>query len=647
MNMRFPAFSFAGLLVLALFLFGANIGGYDLWPADEPRFAQVAREMLDSENYLAPHVNGEPYREKPPLLFWLIAAVSGPLGDVTAFSARVPSLFAALLTVLCTALIAYRLFDRWTALWAAVVLATSLRFWWEARTAQTDMVLTAALTLALLFFCIWRDNRRPIFLAFFYLAIAAGVYAKGPPAIVFPLLFIFTYFWKQKDERRKTHWFLGTVFVVLLAMLWLVPARMSLPGTEEATQAAISADLFRHTIGRLFLGVSHAQPPWYYLINLPIDLLPWTFLLPFTIVHAWKRRSVNPSTRLMLAWILPALVFFSVSIGKRALYLLPIFPPLAILIANSLVTFTAGKYSLWRRRTAFIWGVIILAVALAPLGIRYTDYASAWNPNLLIFTAAASTFAVHALATAVFTGARLLPQAIATHMAALQIIAAFLIFPAINPYKSARAFCKPLAALQQQGDSYALYSIAFSREEYVFYARHFHEPLLTDVLPLEAPEGVETADSGELQRRLRKALSKATRTVPVVSFAELKDEERVALADVVEQTLREHEIPRTLSDAFAIAVKNELSALSGQEKPGPIFAFVQEEDLRWLLPLVPALAELEIVRQANVGSRHVLLLANGPAQGLYRRVLPMKRLQAPPPPARLAQTPQAPQEAGV
>src|SRR5690606_38065267 len=129
---------------------------YALWPADEPRFGEVAREILQTGNWLVLHVNGEPYMEKPPLFCWLIAIVSAPFGDVSEFTARMPSIAAALVTVLFTFLITARMTGSRQALMAALVLMTASRFWWQARTAQIDMVLTACLTVA--FYAFWRHH---------------------------------------------------------------------------------------------------------------------------------------------------------------------------------------------------------------------------------------------------------------------------------------------------------------------------------------------------------------------------------------------------------------------------------------------------------------------------------------------------------
>jgi len=125
------------VLVAAFVVLTANLGGYDLWPPDEPRFGQVAREMMQSGNPFALTINGEPYKEKPPFLFWLITLISFPYGDVTESTARVPSALAALLAVFFTYRLALRLYGVRAAVCAGFVLITTALFWWEARSVRT------------------------------------------------------------------------------------------------------------------------------------------------------------------------------------------------------------------------------------------------------------------------------------------------------------------------------------------------------------------------------------------------------------------------------------------------------------------------------------------------------------------------------
>ncbi len=512
-----------------------NIGGYDLWPADEPRFGEVAREMIQFDDYLMPRVNGEPYREKPPLLFWAIAAASWPFGDVTALSARIPSVLAGLATVLFTYLLTKRLYDRRTAWWAAVVLMTGFRFWHQARTVQIDMLLTACLTLVLLAFWCWHDTRRRRWLLLFYAAIAAGVYAKGPPAIVFPVLLVIAFYWKQKEERRKVHLVWGTVAVVAAIALWLIPARMAAGGGSQGAETAIAGNLFRQIIGRFFLGVSKAQWPWYYVAQtLPVDLLPWTLFAPWTIYWTWRRRKEGPAMRLLLAWTIPALTFFSICVGKRAIYILPLFPAFAILTARSVLDLMAGDRSVWRKRTAAAWGVSLLLFGALPFALLLTPYRDVWGRGFLILSPLRLRIRRgYAAGASRRTDCRALHVAIASHFAGIALLSALFILPALNPHKSARWICEPVRGLAQTGREFDLYSVGFSREEYIFYSKHFHEAVLTDLLPVEHPEGMTLLEMAKRQKRLRKAIEEAVAAVAIASFDKVTPDELQALERAV------------------------------------------------------------------------------------------------------------------
>src|SRR5690606_3169661 len=128
--------------LFAAVLFFVNLGAYDLWPPDEPRFGEVAREMLLSGDPVVLRINGVFYQEKPPLLFWPICLFSLPFREVTAAAARTPSALAGVATVILTMALARRLGNARTAWTSGVVLATCALFFWEARSVRTDMLLT-------------------------------------------------------------------------------------------------------------------------------------------------------------------------------------------------------------------------------------------------------------------------------------------------------------------------------------------------------------------------------------------------------------------------------------------------------------------------------------------------------------------------
>ena len=600
------------LLGLAALLFLTNLGGYDLWPADEPRYAQVAREMMQSGDYLAPHVNGLPYKEKPPLLFWAIAIASWPFGDVTEFSARLPSVLGALATVLCTYALATRLYGHRVAFWAGLILITGTRFWWQARTAQIDMMLTACLTAGLLCFRVWQENKRTRWLVAFYGAITLAVYAKGPPGVIFPLLMLFAFYFRRRSERRQTHWLLGALAVAALIALWLVPARLAVAGaTAQTPETQIASNLFHQTIGRFFLGVSKAQPPWYYVGTLAADLLPWTLFLPWTLPWVWRHRRQGPEMRLLLSWTVPALVFFSICSGKRAVYLLPLFPVFAVLIARSVLDFMQSDHVLWRTRTAAGWGLLLLGIGLAPFGLLLSPYGDAWYSGLAIFSLCALGFAGDTFRRALKTESRALHVTMVCHFAGLVLMAVLFVFPVVNQFKSARPFCAPLRALSEAGETYRLYSLGFSREEFIFYTEHFHEAVPTDFVPPPDTAEIDVKAVTQAYKQLRKTAQDAVDAVDVRTLEAPTEAEFQALRSAFDAALEAAHVAPPLAAAYEAGLRERLHDFAARfETPGAAFTFVRQDAWRRYMALYPHPPRYHLVRQRRVGSRHVLLLAN-------------------------------------
>lgn len=596
----------------AAVVFSIGIGRYDLWPPDEPRFAQVAREMIERADYLVPHVNAEVYNEKPPLLFWAIAALSLPVGDVSEITARIPSVLSGVAVVLLTYLLGLRLYGRRTARWAAIVLLAGARFWWQARTGQIDMLLTAWMTLA--FYALWRwdDARRAGWLVLVYGAMAAGALAKGPVAFVFPLLTIMAFYWRERVPRRRTHWILGTLAAVLLLLLWYVPARWAASGAEtQAVQANIGGDVFRQIIGRLFLGVSKAQPPWYYLTTIPVDFMPWTLLFPWTLPWIWRNRGANRATFFLWCACVPALIFFSISIGKRNIYILPLFPIFALLTAAALEDLGERFMAARRSWAGVVWGALLALVGAAPFVARGTEYGSYIMLPALVFGGV--LLAMGAVVIVLSLSARRPPIQALFAMSFVVLVAPLphTVFPVINEFKSARTICAPVRELAEQGENFRLYSVGFSREEYIFYSHHPHQDVLTGLVG--APEG----DLGQLveiakdQKEARSVITDAVEDVPVADIASLTQQERDTLRAAIERALDEQgedmKRLRTFETALIAELDQFAAEFGGAE---PAFLYVQAEDWRWLAPLFSSPFPCVVVRHESVGRRDVLLLAN-------------------------------------
>ena len=625
-----------GVLTAAFIVFTANLGGYNLWPPDEPRFGQIAREMMQSGNPIALTINGEPYKEKPPFLFWLIALASLPFGDVTETSARIPSALAAIVAVYCTYRLAHRLYGPRTALAAGFVLITSGLFWWEARSVRTDMLLTGCLTASLYAFWMRHETKSLNWLFAFYIAVGAAVFAKGPPGVVFPLILAFTFYWGRRADRKSLHLGWGLLAITVLISLWLIPAYLMVPGktVAESHSLGLWANLYRQTIGRFALGVSKARPPYFYFENLPLNLFPWTLFLPWTIWFAWKRRRENDAMRLLLCWIVPAIVFFSISSGKRAVYLLPLFPAIAILTGHALVHLADAPQFAWVRRTVGgIWSALLVAAGLAfPYSAYYgwgavesmPDISARWPFSTLgisigvdfmrtlsVLSGCALVFGLHALVTTLRRQGRGVHFAMAGHFAGIATVCALLAMPEVNAYKGASGFCAPLRHLSEAGISYRLYSVAFSREEYIFYAKHHHTDFLVYDWPLKRPDAMDPLEFVNQQRALGVALRKATDRVAIADWAHITDAEVEKLRSTSEGVFSFAKAKSPLIDDFKTAVGKAVQDFSSDVARGEAtFLLVQEPDWRWLLPFAPDLRNLSLVSRASVGSDPMLLFAN-------------------------------------
>jgi 4-amino-4-deoxy-L-arabinose transferase-like glycosyltransferase len=606
------------LLVLAGVLFSINLGGYDVWPADEPRFAEVAREMLLTGDWLAPHVNGQPYTEKPPLLFWGITLASLPGGRVTPLTTRVPSVLSALLVVALTYMTARSMFGRRIAFWSALVLMTGLRFWWQARTGQIDMVLTACVTVALYHLWRWDEDRRAWRLPVIWLAVAAGLLAKGPPALVFPLLWMLVYYWGNRPARKQLHWIIGCLAAMGLVMLWFIPARMSIAGeASNALGEGVGGNLFRNTIGRLFLGVSHLEMPWYYLKNLPADLFPWSLFLPWTLWWLWKNRGASKMHWFLWCWTVPAFLFFSASLGKRQIYLLPVYPALAVIIAASVLELADSARAVWRRRTGYAWAATLALIGIVPVVVWFSPYRPAVTLPVAVFSLLTLLLAAYAFVQALKTDGRQLHAVMGAQVALVLALVPPVIFPAASPYSSAREFCAPLALLSDQGRDYTLYSLGVSREEYIFNARKFHTPLFTGLVGADKIPPDKIMEAATLQKKARKVIADAVRDVPLASQDNATPGERDALlkaiAAAVDKTGKDAAAIREIEDEVRAELDAFVARVSG---PDPACWFVMENDWHWMQALQTRSPECTVIRHDGVGRRSLMLMANPAAMKL-------------------------------
>jgi len=356
------------LLGLALIVIATGIGLRDPWPADEPRFALIARDMVAHHQWLIPSVGGDVYADKPPLFFWMIAAGLKLTGSLR-LAFLLPSLLAGIGCVVLVYDLARRLWNRETGLAAGLALLFCIQFAWQPRQAQIDATLCFFTTLGLyglLRHCLLGPDWKWYLIG--WAAAGFGIITKGvgflPLLVLIPYAFSARGSWQPRPAiDGKWRWLLGPVALLLAVSVWLLPMLLAARG-DPALQAYRNEILFGQTVGRYTEAWHHREPFWYFLVNvIPGLWLPLTALLPWLIPHwrdSWRQRDLR--VLLPLAWVVLVVLFFSFSTGKRGVYVLPALPAFALAAAPWLAAIAQRRKAQW---TVFGITAVIAVVMFA------------------------------------------------------------------------------------------------------------------------------------------------------------------------------------------------------------------------------------------------------------------------------------------
>ncbi|MGH8196048.1 MAG: ArnT family glycosyltransferase [Woeseiaceae bacterium] len=361
------------ILGLGLLILAAGLGLRDPWPPDEPRFALIARDMVESGRWLFPMRAGELYPDKPPLFMWLIGVCYALSGSLR-FSFLLPSLMAGLLTLLLVYDLGRRLWTRETGLAAALLLLATIQFPLHARSGQIDAVLTFWTTLAL-YGLLRHLLSGPAWLSYGIAWIAAGlgIITKGVgflPLLVFiPYGYARLRGWPKLFRTGSFRSLAGPVLLLLGVSVWLAPMLLAVHQNGSPVYLAYRDEiLFGQTAGRYVSPGGHIKPPWYYLVEvIPLYWLPLSVLLPWLVPH-WAAQLGRKDARLLLllGWVVLVIVFFTLSPAKRAVYLLPALPA-AALAAGPYLSELIARHGVRR----FAFALSILATSLPALALSY------------------------------------------------------------------------------------------------------------------------------------------------------------------------------------------------------------------------------------------------------------------------------------
>lgn len=388
MSRVFPAWSDVGrtglwtAVALSLALVAAHLICRPLLPIDETRYLAVAWDMHASGDYLVPHLNGETYSHKPPLLFWLINAIWAVTG-VHEWSARLVAPLAGILSLVLTSRIARRLWPEFPAAAgvAPLVLATSTLWLLFVSMTMFDTLLTVATLSFLLGLLRASVGDRAGFLVM-ALAIGGGLLTKGPVCLLhtLPAALLAPLWSSPRSAGQWLRWYGAIVLSIsggaALALCWAIPAA-SAGGPEYA-----DAILWGQTAGRLERSFAHARPIWWYVPLLPFFALPWAFAW-----RAWRTipmQTADRGVRLCLIWLLVPLVVFSLISGKQIHYFIPELPALALLLAFAVSRKRSAAYLLNASAVGIataIWGGLLIIrplLSFLPVKVSAPELCSPW-----------------------------------------------------------------------------------------------------------------------------------------------------------------------------------------------------------------------------------------------------------------------------
>ncbi len=376
-----PPIRLSDLLWLALALIvivGTGLGIRDPWPADEPRFASLARDMALSGEWLFPRVGGDLYQDKPPLYFWLLTLSYLLLGSVKA-SFLVPSFLAAGGILFLVYDFGRRTVSRETGIAAAVLVLCSLQFTLATRGAQIDptlCLLTTFALYALLRHLLLGDGWRWYAAGGF--AAGLGVFTKGvgflPMLLLVPFFVLRGFGWRGLATvdagKAGWRWWLAPLAMLAAVSLWFVPMLIAVANAAPEYAAYRDEILFKQTVGRYAAAWHHVKSWYYFLVEvIPPLWLPWSLLL-FWLVPRYKAALQDRDARvwLPLSWVLLVVLFFSMSPGKRGIYILPALPALAMAslpLLPSVLARRGVRIAGWVLAIGFFLAALALAVGHA------------------------------------------------------------------------------------------------------------------------------------------------------------------------------------------------------------------------------------------------------------------------------------------
>jgi 4-amino-4-deoxy-L-arabinose transferase-like glycosyltransferase len=450
-----------GVLCGVVFFYG--IGRLPFIGPDEPRYAQVAREMFDAGDWVTPRLGGIKWFEKPALTYWLSCAGFALFGQ-TELGARFGVAIVAALGVFLLFIFGQQQRSARFGYLSAAALVTCGLWPGFARGATFDLPLAVAMELALLSFFVWESREEPrgrnrLWFVFAF-ALGLAVLAKGLVGIVLPLGIVGPYLlltgrWRAVLNPRLI--LLGALIFLSTAAIWYAPV-IARNGREFIDEFFIGHHFERYLTNKY----RHPQPFYFFPLVALAGSFPWSF---FFLANLWRsmkgwRGLLDDRLRLfLLLWLIAPVVFFSFSGSKLPGYILPVFPAIALMAGEELERWWTKH--LPRRGLVAATALLIALAGLGTVFVGRRDLGAAARDVWMMAAVAVVVAAVY-LALAFVWTARIATLFLPFGLCVVVIAAAHLLFPALGNRESIR----PLALLATE--------MARPGERLVFFVNHDH-----------------------------------------------------------------------------------------------------------------------------------------------------------------------------
>jgi len=320
------------IVVISLGVLLPGLGTVSFWDSDEARYAECARNAIQHSHWIVPYYNGHPRVVKPPFMVWSVALSSLVLngGEVTEFTARIPSVLAGIGTVVVTYLLAKAMLgSELPAFLAAFILLTSHLFYKQARFSITDMVLTFFVTLGL--YCFYKAYTKESrgYVMGMFAALGMATMDKGPAVgLVLPGAIICTYLTLREDLKSVGRFLYppGLLLYLLITLPWPI-----LLGKYYLVDF-----LWNNNVKRFAANPGWKTPFWFYVWNFPLHFTPWSAFLPLVIKVIKRAGDKLEEVFFPMSWFAAIFILFSISDTKRSSYILPLYPAAAVIAAWAL-----------------------------------------------------------------------------------------------------------------------------------------------------------------------------------------------------------------------------------------------------------------------------------------------------------------------